>query len=83
MIEEVNRLHELFFERMTGVSQVEVLFGSELSWAPLLGDMGVVATKFDLKGKHGAIGVIGPFRTTPSMIPSVRYFKSLIEELLI
>lgn len=82
MIEEVNNLHELFFERMTGLSSVEVLFGSELAWSPDLNDLGIVATKFDINGKKGAIGVIGPFRMTPSMIPSVRYFRTLMEELL-
>lgn len=81
MIEEATMLHELFFERLTGLSPVEVLFGQEMSW-PQLTDLGVVATRFEINGKHGAIGVIGPFRSTPSMIPSVRYFKSLIEELL-
>jgi heat-inducible transcriptional repressor len=81
MIEETTRLHELFFETMTGLNAVEVLFGAELSW-PRLTSLGVVATKFDIKGKRGAIGVVVPFRTTPMMIPSVRYFRSLIEELL-
>lgn len=82
MIEEVKGLHELFFERLTGVSPVEVLFGPELSWPSALEDLGIVATRFDVKGKQGAIGVMGPFRTAPSMIPSVRFFRNLIEELM-
>ncbi len=82
MIEETNGLHELFFEKLTGLHTVEVLFGSELSWSPLLGDIGIVATKFDIKDKHGAIGVVVPSRQTPMMISSVRYWRSLIEELL-
>jgi transcriptional regulator of heat shock response len=81
MIEEASRMHQLFFETMTGLTSVEVLFGSELSW-PGLGDLGVVAARFSVKGKSGAIGVIGPFRRTPAMIPNVRYYRSLIEELL-
>lgn len=81
MIEEAQKLHELFFERLTGMSPVEILFGQEMSW-PTLGDLGIVATRFDMNGKHGAICVMGPFRRTPSMIPSVRYFRSLIEELI-
>ncbi len=81
MIEETDRIHELFFETMTGLSPVEVLFGSELSW-PTLEDLGMVATRFEAKGRQGAIAVIGPIRTTPSMIPSVRYFRNLIEELM-
>src|SRR5258708_7933976 len=62
MIEEVNALHELFFVRLTGMNPVEVLFGSEMAWPTLLGDLGVVASRFDIKGKQGAIGVVGPFR---------------------
>lgn len=81
MIEEATMLHELFFERLTGLSPVEILFGQELSW-PVLGNLGVVATRFDVSGKRGAIAVMGPFRMAPSMIPSVRYFRTLIEELM-
>ena len=81
IIEESGRVHELFFETLTGLTAVEVLFGSELLW-PMLDDLGMVATRFTVKGRQGAIGVIGPVRTTPSMIPSVRYFRTLIEELM-
>ncbi len=81
MIEEEARIHKLLFETLTGESGVEVLFGSELSW-PTLEDLGMVATRFEVKGRQGAIAVIGPVRTTPAMIPSVRYFRSLIEELM-
>lgn len=81
MIEEANLLHQLFFERFTGLSPVEILFGQELSW-PTLGDVGVVAAQFNIKGKRGAIGVVGPFRRTPSVIPTVRYIGGLLEELM-
>jgi len=83
MIEEATRMHELFFERLTGLTPVEILFGSEFAWAPHLGDLGIVATKFDVKGKHGAIGVMVPFRSAPMVIPNVRFFRTLIEQLLI
>lgn len=83
MLDEATRIHELLFERLTGMHPVEVLFGSELSASPMLTDLGIVATRFDIKGKQGAIGVLVPFRTTPVMIPSVRFFRSLIEELLV
>jgi heat-inducible transcriptional repressor len=81
MIEEAQRLHELFFEQITGLSAVEVLFGPELAW-PTSDDLGIVATRFSVNGKNGAIGIIGPSRLSPMAIPTVRYFKSLIEELL-
>ncbi len=81
IIEEDERMQELFFETMTGLTAVEVLFGSELLW-PTLDDLGLVATRFSAGGRQGAICVIGPVRATPSNIPSVRYFRSLIEELM-
>lgn len=81
MLEEVDSLHDLLFERITGLNPVEVLFGAELSW-PTLNDLGVVATRFTIKGRQGAIGVVGPFRRTPSVIPNVRYIGNLIQELL-
>lgn len=82
LIEETKRMHELFFERITGLSPVEVLFGSELSWPASFDEVGVVATRFDIKGKKGVIGVVGPFRRTPSVIPNVRFIGNLIQELM-
>lgn len=81
MIEEANLLHELFFERLTGLTPVEILFGQEMAW-PTLGDVGVVAAQFNIKGKKGAIGVVGPFRRSPSVIPTVRYIGGLLQELM-
>ena len=79
-LEEFQMMHELFFERMTGLSPVEVIFGEELGW-PGFGPIGVVGTRFDLAGKHGALGIIGPTRLPYyRIIPVVRYFRDLIEE---
>lgn len=79
-IEEVNLIHELFFERSQGLSPIEVLFGEELGW-PDLFSIGVVTTHFNVRGRVGAIGVIGPIRLSyPTVIPTLRYFKTLIEE---
>lgn len=81
LIEEAERLHQLFFERPLSPSPIEVLFGEELGWVGL-SPVGVVATHFSAKGKNGALGVIGPIRLSyPTIIPVLRYFKSLIEEL--
>lgn len=79
-LEEVQRLHELFFHRMTGLSPVEVIFGEELGW-PGFNLVGIVGTRFDLAGRHGALGVIGPSRLPYyRVIPIVRYFRDLLEE---
>lgn len=79
-IEEVERLHQLFFERPLPPTPIEVLFGEELGW-PELSPVGVVATHFTVRGKSGALGVIGPIRLSyPTVIPVLRYFRGLIEE---
>ena len=79
-LEEVQSMHELFFRRMTGSSPVEVVFGEELGW-PGFRPVGVVGAHFTLQGKYGALGVIGPTSLPYSrVIPVIRYFKELIEE---
>lgn len=80
-LEEVQMVQELFFQRSQGISPIEVLFGEELGFRGF-SPIGVVTTHFDFRGKHGAIGVIGPVRLQyPTVIPTLRYFKALIEEL--
>lgn len=80
-LEEVTRLQELFFERVQGESPVEVVFGEELNW-PGLNPIGVVTTRFNVRGKPGALGVIGPSRLSyPTVIPILRYFGNLIQEI--
>lgn len=81
LLEEAKMLHELFFERLTGVSPIEILFGEDLGWQ-FFEPVGVVATRFNARGEQGAIGVIGPFRQNyPYVIPVVRYFGRLIQEM--
>lgn len=78
-LEEVQRMHELFFQRMTGTSPVEVIFGEELGW-PGFSPIGVVGTRFELLGKNCALGVIGPVRLPyPRLIPVMRYFRDIFE----
>jgi len=79
-IEEAGRIHELFFERPLSGSPIDVFFGEELGWPDLL-PVGVVATHFSAKGRKGVISVIGPVRLSyPTVIPVLRYFRNLIEE---
>lgn len=79
-IEETGRMHQLFFEKAISGSLIDVLFGEELGW-PDLYPIGVVATHFNIRGKSGALGVIGPIRLSyPTIIPVLRYFKKLLEE---
>jgi heat-inducible transcriptional repressor len=80
-LEEMEILQELFFERVQGESPVEVVFGEEIDW-PGLNLVGVVATRFNIKGTPGVLGVIGPSRLNYStVIPILRYFGNLVQEI--
>ena len=79
-LEESGRLREVFFERMTGLSPVEVLFGEELGW-PHFERVGVVASRFNINDHDVAIGIIGPVRLKyGDIIPAVRYFSNLLTQ---
>lgn len=79
-LDEGERLRELFFERAMSGSLIDVLFGEDLGW-PELSPVGVVATHFTIRGRNGAIGVIGPIRISyQTVIPTLKYFRNLIEE---
>jgi heat-inducible transcriptional repressor len=80
-LEEVKSMQELFFERAMSGSPIDVLFGEELGWPQLI-PVGIVATHFDIRGKKGVLGVIGPVRLSyPTVIPILRYFRNLIQEI--
>jgi len=80
LIEELNKIHQLFFEKIQGTSSIEILFGEELGWAGL-SPVGVVSTRFKAGKTEGALGIIGPARLSyPDVIPIIRYFGNLIEE---
>lgn len=79
-LEEVNRIHELFFEKPAWEHPVEVLFGEELGW-PDFESVGIVACQFKSPRGRGSLGVIGAARFNyPVIIPTVRYFGNLISE---
>lgn len=79
IFDEFDKLDRLFFG-FQSTSPLEVLFGEELGM-PELAPAGIIATHFTVKGKPGALGVIGPARISyPTVIPILRYFGNLIEE---
>jgi len=81
MIDEVNEVRRLF-ERSFGEGPIHLLLGDELGY-DYLEPCGMVFTHFDAgPKKSGSLGVIGPNRLNyPLVIPLVRYFGNLIEEL--
>jgi len=81
VIEERKRMHKLFFEHLTGMTPIEVLFGEELGW-DFFEPIGIVASRFQAGSHEGAIGVLGPARLNYSrVIPMVRYFGRIIAEI--
>jgi len=80
IIEEAERIKELFFEKAISGSPIDVLFGEDIGW-PELSPVGMVATHFNVFGTNAALGVIGPVRLSyPTVIPVLKYFRNLIEE---
>ncbi len=81
-LEQERMLQDLFFGSVTAKSPIEVLFGEELGWE-YFDPVGIVAARFKAADREGAIGVIGPFRLNyPTIIPTVRYFGNLIQQLM-
>ena len=79
-LEEETRMIDLFFKRLMGESPVEVIFGEELGWEEFE-PVGVVATRFKTKNHLGALGVVGPIRLRyQTVIPVLRYYGNLIQE---
>ncbi|HUS52079.1 MAG TPA: hypothetical protein VMX77_01280 [Candidatus Bathyarchaeia archaeon] len=81
MLEEVQSLLGLF-EKSFGEEPIHLLIGEELGY-DFLEPCGMVFTHFEAgPERSGSLGVIGPSRLYyPRIIPTVRYFGNLIEEL--
>jgi heat-inducible transcriptional repressor len=80
IFDEFDKMDRLFFGMAQSTSPLEVLFGEEIGW-PELASTGIIATHFTIKGKPGALGVIGPARSNyGTVIPILRYFGNLIQE---
>lgn len=80
LLEEVNKLQELFFKYPRWEHTVEIVFGEEIGW-PNFNPVGVVACQFTSPWGKGSLGVIGPTRFNyPFVVPVVRYYAQLISE---
>lgn len=79
VFEEFDKLDRLFFG-FEPASPLAVLFGEELG-IPELAPTGIISTHFNVRGKRGALGIIGPARANyATVIPILRYFGNMIEE---
>lgn len=80
LLDEIGGFDALF-SRSTFEQDVSVLFGEELG-QELLAPCGFVFTQYHDASSHtGYIGIVGPMRLNyPVIIPTLRYFKSLLGE---
>jgi len=81
MLDETSRLLELFSHSF-GEEPIHLLLGDELGY-DFLEPCGLVFVEFNAgPERSGSLGVIGPSRLNyPRIIPLVRYFGNLIEEI--
>lgn len=82
MLDETDRLLNLFAHSF-GEEPVHILLGDELGYE-LLEPCSMVFAEFDAgPEKSGSLGIIGPARLNYSqVIPVVKYFTNLVEEIL-
>lgn len=81
LLDQYQRLEELFFGRNWGEDPVHIVMGEDLNW-PYLDPVGFVFTNFQAGSHQGSVGVIGPCRLNyPYVIPTVKYFGNLISDM--
>lgn len=82
LIDQYDTLVSIFNHGQSDPSRVNVLVGAETG-LPYLAPCSVVYRHFDLgRGRVGTLGVIGPARLNyPTVIPTIRYFSDLMNEL--
>ncbi len=80
-VDEDEQLLDLFFNRFPIETPFDVLFAEEMGLRHL--PVGIVAAHFKVKGKNGAMGVIGPVRQSySSIVPTIRYYRGMLEEIM-
>jgi len=82
LLDEMHKMQEILFERVSQDSPIGVIFGEELGW-PYFEPVSVVATRFKAGNNQCSLGVIGPARLRfPVVVPTVRYFGDLVSQIL-
>lgn len=80
MLDEAQQLMEVF-RRAHGAEDIHILLGDDLGNA-YLEPVGVVYTDFQTSNQRGSLGIIGSSRLDyPYVVPLVRHFGQLIQEL--
>ncbi len=79
LLDQQQRIHQLFFDRNYGTDPVHIIFGADLGWA-FFEPVGMAFTYFSAGSDHrGSLAVVGPCRLNfPYVVPTLRYFSDLI-----
>lgn len=79
LLDQQQRICQLFFDRDYGDSPVHIVFGADLDW-PYFEPVAMAFTYFTTGDDHrGSMAVVGPNRLDyPYVIPTLRYFSQLI-----
>ena len=82
LLDQQQRIHQLFFDRNYGTDPVHVIFGADLGWA-YFEPVGMAFTYFSTGAGHrGSLAVVGPCRLNfPYVVPTLRYFSGLISNM--
>lgn len=83
LLDQHQRIQQLFFEHTYGDDQVHIIFGQDLGW-PYFDPVGVAFTYYSSPQlvHRGSLAVIGPCRLDfPRVVPTLRYFSNLLTEL--
>ncbi len=80
-MDEDDLLIDLFFNRFPVEIAFDVLFTEDLGFRNM--PVGIVAAHFNVKGRNGALGVIGPVRQSyASLVPVIRYYRGMLEDVM-
>lgn len=82
LLDQTQKIHELFFERSWDEQPVNIILGEDLN-LPYFQPVGMVFAPFRFGNKtNGTLGIIGSVRLNyPQVIPMVKYMSHLIEEI--
>ncbi|OGD09258.1 hypothetical protein A2397_02900 [Candidatus Amesbacteria bacterium RIFOXYB1_FULL_44_23] len=81
LLDQQNRLSELFFQKNYSQDPVHIIFGADLGW-PYFEPVGMAFVHFNAgHDRRGSLAVVGPCRLDfPRVIPTLKYFSGLINE---
>lgn len=80
--DEDDQLMDFFFNRFPVDLPFDVLFTEDMGFRNM--PFGIVAAHFKVKDKNGALGVVGPVRQSyASLVPTIRYYRNMLEEIMI